>query len=197
MQLEQPVGGVTGEMGEDGNGPGEVEGPVLERERRLDAALDGVERRAEVLPQPLDARPVDVGAPDLAPLGLRDEVTQRAARAAAEVEDALARQVGAGGQKAQQFALRVSPGRVVAGTGFGLVLGQAEDPVHERQRWKRERVPLPHQSSSAILGASRLKNQTDQMQTPTKTIAAGSRCSHPPATSTTDGALGSMIHLWA
>ena len=70
VQLEQPARRVVREVGEDRDRIDEIEAPMLQCQRRDRDRLPGVKRRTQVALQPLDARPVDVAAPELRGLGL-------------------------------------------------------------------------------------------------------------------------------
>jgi hypothetical protein len=136
-QLEQPGRRVVREMGEHRDRVDEVEAAVLQRQRRDGDRLPGVERRAEVLLHPLDARPVDVAAPELGGPGLVGEVAQRAPRARAEVEHPLARERPVIRKEPDDLALGLRAQLQVRGVGIAPV--QAVDPRGEL-RWRQGQI---------------------------------------------------------
>ncbi len=89
MKFQQPGCPQVGDVREDRNRPDQIEGIALEWQRRGFLVLKHVERRAQVLFEPADARPVDVAAVELSDSRLRYEVPERAPGATAEIENPL------------------------------------------------------------------------------------------------------------
>ena len=131
MDLEQPVGPSVGDVGEDRHRPDEVEGAIVDRERRDDVVSETVKRRTEGRAQPLDALWVDVATPQVRRLRLDEEVAQRPTGSAAEVEHPLALEGPVARQALEDDLAQAPADREVV--LVGLAAGVA-DPDGEIQR---------------------------------------------------------------
>ena len=179
VKLRQPARPVVGEVGEDRHRPDEVEGRRRLVERRRLAVGERVQRRAELGVDPVDRARVDVAAPQLADLGLGQEVAHDLARAAAEVQHALAARTRSPRRPSQQLQdrrARVAADRPVGGDHVGRV-GHAGA---QRQRARRQR--------GRLLSVARLvahARQTMHSWESSRCIAATSRPTPRPTRSST------------
>ncbi len=130
MELQQPWNRVVGEVGEDRDGPREIEGIVRELERRGVPALGGVHGRAERRLQRVDADAVDVDTPELARVRFGKELLECPARSAPEVEHPLVLEAPIVRQQAHDGVLRL-------GTHLHPVVSEGLQPLGA---WRGSRV---------------------------------------------------------
>ena len=199
MELEQPVGRVAGEMGEDGDRPGEVEVSVLERaaagRRRTRTAFSGGQRLA-CSQSMLGA---SMSAPQTSPASASG-TKWRSVRPAPQPKSRRrlpARSVPAG-SSLQQLApscrgrrRRSRRGRSASSSGSCRTRSMSSNGGYGSAADARV---LRRARRSELLGDPRrlAVEEPDRRarRRATKIATAGSRCSQPPAASTAPAALG-------
>ncbi len=133
MELDEPRRPVIRDVREDRDRPDQVERPGCERQGRLLAVREHVQRWAQVGLEPRDARRVDVRAVEGAALGLLEEVAKSPSRPAAEVENVLSRERPVRGQHSEYLGADGLADLVVLDQ---IVPVERSDALGELARWE-------------------------------------------------------------